>query len=625
MSESRENSEFKKYFPQMKDDRYDYQGHLGKGRAGQVFKARDKLLKKDIVIKVMCSEVPRKEDFQRFQREARAFSSLQHPNILRVLDFGLAEDQTPYLVTDFIDGVTLNDYQKKHKHFSLDDTIHIGIQLSHAMAHSHNRGVLHRDLKPSNILLTNPNSKKKHVYILDFGLAKFTDNHPARDNTLTRPGQILGTAEYMSPEQARGISCDERSDIYSLGCILFEMVSGKPPFEAPALLEVIRMQCEETPPMEKIEQVDGGAKLVGILEKCLEKAPEDRFESMSQLEAALKELVDPGSSSKEEKESKPTYVETAEENALDNSADYLANASEDFNSETMTAPPSSPGDKQKDTGTQAGRKLKAGPIILVCFLLISSTTLIIFAITGRDNSIPMGGDIIEKKPVIPKNEKSEDLVKDAMILSGRMDGTHLTLAGTIGTDALLLDAARSGKAITVVDASRAHVTDEGIEAILRINPGTIILSGTGITDNAIFKMRGNHRIRHLIIDDTEKVDGSSFKILPTIANLEILSIGGPGLKNEDLSSLSNCAKLKALCINSSPNLSDEVFTHLSKIPHLSTIYIGDCPGISPESIASLKKTNRYARTVVSKRSIPVEKIDEMQVVLGKGDDYGFLD
>lgn len=101
------------------------------------------------------------------------------------------------------------------------------------------------DLKPSNILLTNPDAKKKHVFILDFGLAKFTDNHPTKDHTLTRPGQLLGTPEYMSPEQARGGQCDERSDIYSLGCILFEMAVGKPPFEAAALLEVVRMQCED--------------------------------------------------------------------------------------------------------------------------------------------------------------------------------------------------------------------------------------------------------------------------------------------------------------------------------------------------------------------------------------------
>lgn len=266
----------------MKDDRYEYLGHLGKGRAGQVFKARDKLLKKNIVIKVMCSEIPRQEDFQRFQREARAFSSLQHPNILRVLDFGLAADETPYLVTDFIDGITVADYQKRHKRFTVQETIDIGIQICDAMAHSHNRGVLHRDLKPSNILLTNPDSKKKHVFILDFGLAKFTDNHPTKDHTLTRPGQLLGTPEYMSPEQARGGQCDERSDIYSLGCILFEMAVGKPPFEAAALLEVVRMQCEDPPPMEKLEAVAPDSGLSAILEKALAKDREERFVSMAE-------------------------------------------------------------------------------------------------------------------------------------------------------------------------------------------------------------------------------------------------------------------------------------------------------------------------------------------------------
>lgn len=284
----------------MKDDRYEYLGHLGKGRSGQVFKARDKLLKKKIVIKVMCSEVPRQEDFQRFQREARAFSSLQHPNILRVLDFGLAEDETPYLVTDFVDGISISDYQKTNPKFTLDQTIKIALQLCGAMDHSHKRGVLHRDLKPSNILLTNVETKTPHVFILDFGLAKFTDSHHTKNNTLTRPGQILGTAEYMSPEQAKGGKCSESSDIYSLGCIMFEMLTGKPPFEDRALLEVVRMQCEDEPPFEKIEAVSGKLDLRSILEKALKKDPEERYSSMKEMETAITYLTEnklPGSKS----------------------------------------------------------------------------------------------------------------------------------------------------------------------------------------------------------------------------------------------------------------------------------------------------------------------------------------
>lgn len=604
MDHAKENNEFKKFFPKMKDDRYQYLGHLGKGRSGQVFSARDKLLKKDIVIKVLCSEIPKKEDFQRFQREARAFSSLQHPNILRVLDFGLAEDQTPYLVTDYIDGVTVSDYQKKHKLFSMEDTIKIGIQVCDAMAHSHNRGVLHRDLKPSNILLTNIDAKKKHVFILDFGLAKFTDNHPTKDHTLTRPGQILGTAEYMCPEQAKGGKCDERSDIYALGCILFEMVSGKPPFIAPALLEVIRMQCEELPPLEKIEALGNKLNLAPVLEKALEKDPENRYASMGEMGDALKELIEP-----------VVVKESAVKNQKRKDEDDSASESSPDAQEDMAG----------SITSQPSRKLKRLPVIAICILLAISASLILINLLRNGSTIDVG-EIKEKKPVTTKKVvREENLVKDAMILSGSMNGTHLTLAGTIGTDELLSDAAKSGKRITLVDASRAHMTDRGLPFIRNISPETLILSGTSITDQGMLRLQKDISLRNLVIDDTATINGTCFKIMPTINNLQVLVIGGNKLTSRMFSPLTNCQKLQALCINSSPNLGDEIFLFISRIPNLNTLYIGDCQELSAEAINKLKESKPFVRTIVSERPIPIEQIAELKGTLTGKDDYGFLD
>ncbi len=619
MDQSKENTEFKKFFPQMKDDRYEYLGHLGKGRAGQVFKARDKLLKKNIVIKVMCSEIPRQEDFQRFQREARAFSSLQHPNILRVLDFGLAADETPYLVTDFIDGITVADYQKKHKRFTVQETIDIGIQMCDAMAHSHNRGVLHRDLKPSNILLTDPGAKRKHVFILDFGLAKFTDNHPTKDHTLTRPGQLLGTPEYMSPEQARGGQCDERSDIYSLGCILFEMAVGKPPFEAAALLEVVRMQCEDPPPVEKLEAVAPDSGLSTILEKALAKDREERFVSMAEMALALKELVN------------PSTIETDKSSTQESDK---AKSNTEAEKEPVTG---ADGPTQGSTvgGAQASqRKLKVLPVAGLSLVLFCSAVFLFSSLIKREGEFDPGKiEADEHAPIgkisrsrqDAKPSRSEDLVKDAMIISGRMEGTHLTLSGTLGTDALAEDATRSGKTITLVDASRAHMTDKGLSHLLMINPASMILTGTSITDNGILQMKGNQVIRHLFIDDTRNINGTALKVLPTLPNLQILAIGSERLTQQSLSPLTNCARLNVLCINGSPNLSDDIFIYISRIPELSSLYLGGCPELSPEGIAGLKKSKPYLKIEVSNRAIPLEQIGEMKVVLGDSNDYGFLD
>lgn len=615
MEQSKESIEFKKFFPKMKDDRYEYLGHLGKGRAGQVFKARDKLLKKKIVIKVMCSEVPKQEDFQRFQREARAFSSLQHPNILRVLDFGLAEDQTPYLVTDFVEGLTIAEYLKKEKIFSPEQTIEIGIQLCNAMHHSHKRGVLHRDLKPSNILLTGLTAKTPHVYILDFGLAKFTDMHHSKDNTLTKPGQILGTAEYMSPEQSKGIACGETSDIYSLACILFEMVSGKPPFQDRALLEVVRMQCEEPPPMEKIDKVSPRLNLRSVLAKALEKKPQDRYLNMGELETSLKELKDKNFAPR----AKPLASKPATNSAA-SSAQSRTNVEKKLtDSSVMKAP-------QIST-----RKLKIIPVVIICVLLTISFVFLMSAIINQNLSFDYSSDpkvdTIKKK--LSKKSRSNDapnLVHEAMLLSeGELSGSTLTLAGQFGADTILQEAARTGRRISVIDASRSTVTDKGMGSILSIRPKTLILSGTVITDKSIYKLRGNRNLEHLIIDEIKAINGQSFKIFPTITNLRVLCVGGKNLTNKVFSSLFNCKSLDALCINSSPNLTNEVFQLIGSAPKLSTLYIGNCSELTNDGFAKLKELKPYIRIVQSANSIPVEKISELNSALESSKSQGFLD
>lgn len=603
MDQSKESSQFKKFFPKMKDDRYEYLGHLGKGRSGQVFKAKDRLLKKKIVIKVMCSEVPRQEDFQRFQREARAFSSLQHPNILRVLDFGLAEDETPYLVTDFVDGISIAEHLKAIKKFTLEQAVNIAIQLCGAMDHSHKRGVLHRDLKPSNILLTNVDSKKPHVFILDFGLAKFTETHHSKDNTLTRPGQILGTAEYMSPEQAKGGKCSESSDIYSLGCIIFEMLIGKPPFEDRALLEVIRMQCEDEPPLEKLDQFSSKMNVRKVLEKAFRKDPDDRYSSMQEMENDLKELTEIRLKAKAT-QSQPkitkgaTSINQKRESAVSNSQ-----------------PP-------------ASKKLKVLPVALLGTFLVVSFILIILSLVNRDEQPFMNESKVLKSDIPrpkPSANKMPNLAQDALLLTGKLDGTHLTLAGSLGSDQLLVDAARTGKSISLVDASSAPLSDKGMQSIIRISPRTLILTGTKITDESIFRLKNNRRLKYLIIDETDNIVGSSFKIFPTIPNLTILSVGGKNLTHRPFSSLVNCKSLTTVCINSSPNMTDRVFLALGTVPNLGTVYIGDCPEITREGLVSLKKAKPYVKLVISDRLIPVEHISELKSILGSNSEEGFLD
>lgn len=234
--------------------------------------------------------------------------------------------------------------------------------------------------------------------------------------------------------------------------------------------------------------------------------------------------------------------------------------------------------------------------------------------------------LTEKKDLPkPSTDKSQNLSQEAMLLTGKVDGSHLTLAGTIGSDQLLQDAARTGKRITLIDASSAPLTDKGMQSIVRLSPNTLILTRTSITDASIFLLKNNPRLKNLIIDETDNVIGTSFKIFPTIPNLEVLAVGGRSLTQKPFSSLANCKALTTVCLNSSPNLTDQVFLTLGTIPNLATVYIGKCPELTKAGLATLKKAKPYVRIVLSPRAVSIEQITELNGALGRNTEEGFLD
>ncbi len=279
-------------FPELRDERYKPEKLLGKGRSGLVYLARDTNLGKYVVIKSLRGELATGEEIQRFQQEARTLSGLHHAHILNVLDFGLTSLQSPYLVTDYVEGETLFSLITRVGTLDETDSIAIVRQICTAMAHAHSRGVIHRDLKPQNILISQLRDKKYHAIIFDFGLAKLYAKPGELRKALTRPGQILGTAEYMSPEQATGELCTIESDVYSVGCIMFEMLSGKAPFEATSILEVLNKQINAPAPIDRLKEVTPRLtpQIVAIVTKMLDKEPSRRFRSMNEVAQALEDL-----------------------------------------------------------------------------------------------------------------------------------------------------------------------------------------------------------------------------------------------------------------------------------------------------------------------------------------------
>ena len=267
---------------------YEIVAPVGAGGMGEVYRARDQRLGRDVAIKVLPASLSRDaERMRRFEQEARAAAALNHPNILAVFDVG-THDDSPYLVTELLEGETLRE-RVKARALSPRKAVDYAQQIARGLIAAHDKGILHRDLKPENIFITSDGQVK----ILDFGLAKLMrpDGEASSDSpTLasgTAAGVVLGTVGYMSPEQVRGLAVDARSDLFSLGTILYEMVSGRRAFGGDTPADTMSaILKEEPPPLSDIQQnIPPG--LARIVEHSLEKNPADRFQSARDVAFAL--------------------------------------------------------------------------------------------------------------------------------------------------------------------------------------------------------------------------------------------------------------------------------------------------------------------------------------------------
>lgn len=278
---------------------YEIQSALGAGGMGEVYRARDNRLDRDVAIKVLSAEFSRDQDrLRRFEQEARAAATLNHPNVLAVYDVGTYQD-SPYLVTELLEGETLRQ-RIQSRPIPARKATEYALQSARALVATHEKGILHRDLKPENIFLT----ADGQIKILDFGLAKLTrpDGDSAAGDTPTLASQtvagvVLGTVGYMSPEQVRGKPADARSDLFSLGAILYEMLSGKRAFSGDTSADTMSAILKEEPPPLADGQQKIPPGLARIVEHCLEKNPADRFQSARDVAFALDAFSGPSTSS----------------------------------------------------------------------------------------------------------------------------------------------------------------------------------------------------------------------------------------------------------------------------------------------------------------------------------------
>ena len=271
---------------------YEILARLDAGGMGEVYRARDSRLKREVAIKVLPPALSQDADrLRRFEQEALATAALNHPNILAVFDIGTHEG-APYVVSELLEGETLRD-RLRGGSIAVRKTLDYALQIAHGLAAAHEKGIIHRDLKPENLFVT----KDGRVKILDFGLAKLTQPESGDHTSLptmthaTEAGVVLGTAGYMSPEQVRGVAVDARSDIFSFGAILYEMVSGKRAFHRDTAADTMSAILKEDPADLSETNRNVSPALERIVQHCLEKNPEQRFHSASDIAFDLEHLT----------------------------------------------------------------------------------------------------------------------------------------------------------------------------------------------------------------------------------------------------------------------------------------------------------------------------------------------
>lgn len=263
------------------DSRYEVLGVIGRGGFGCVYKVFQVLLRKQFALKTLNPINTTETTILRLRKEAQAASRLEHPNLVQALDFGMIDGVQPFLVMDLVEGPTLAEYLREHGRLSVEDAVEIFIPLAQGIAYAHRQGVVHRDLKPSNVILSPDRTKTAPCIpkIVDFGIAKMKFSEESKGMSLTATGDVFGTPLYMSPEQCAGTGVDSRSDIYSLGCMFFEALTGAPPFQGHNPLEV--MMQHSTAPIPSLKEGSLGEKFSPELERIvasmLAKLPEERY------------------------------------------------------------------------------------------------------------------------------------------------------------------------------------------------------------------------------------------------------------------------------------------------------------------------------------------------------------
>lgn len=404
---------------QLISGRYQVEECLGRGAMGEVYRATHTLMAKTVAIKVLRSQLEQRDDLvERFRREAQAAAHIDHPNICAASDFGQMDDGTFFLVIEYLEGHTLEDAIEARAPISAAQTIDIAVQVASGLSRAHELDVIHRDLKPENIMLVAREDGQDFVKILDFGVARVRLTEQHENAQLTQAGTVWGTPLYMAPEQAAGGEVDGRSDLYSLGVILYEMLCGRPPFKDsnPARVMAMHLTHQPRPPSEYAPEAKIPLALETLVLELLDKDPNSRPASASALIERLEACRDAD---------KLPIAQRAQDIA-DQSSVLLKRA---VNSSETGVARALTWFRAQETLTQ-GIVLGVSAALLLAVILVP-TIAVISTIAGSSGSTTAAAQAKSKKVRRNLKEKRADFIKEA-----GLDDVPVALAENRTSDAL---------------------------------------------------------------------------------------------------------------------------------------------------------------------------------------------
>lgn len=593
----------------------------GKGGMGQVFQAYDQFLKKEVAVKVLIGEQASDRQIMRFQKEAKLASSLAHPNIVKIFDFGVSERQELFLIMDFVRGESLQDLINRNGPLPLQEALGYAGQICDALSHAHSHGVVHRDIKPSNIMLEASERGKPMVKIVDFGLAKQVDDQSG----FISQGSTVGTPLYTSPEQVKNEIVDYRSDIYSLGCVLFAMLTGKPPFRGETAMATFEMHvnrdvseislddCLESLSEESREDLED------IIHHSMTKSPDGRYQDIMEFKADLQELM-----------LEETHILKHEDDNLQNRMMVLTLDS--LSKPKIGAIVALTVFLLVAVGLQLNLSLSQSAanraeVRLAPFITSSLDDIpgdIIFRVRRNGSCVWMGSCAMKDEDIKSlKDNKLEALELRGLAMKGTgfkyLAGKTILRLSIRDTkiDNVNLRYLNDIKGLENLDLSYSGVSDEGI-ANLAPNPGLegLVLSGCrGITSRSIpLIVERFPNLTGLVLNFTS-TDGSELAKLQGLKSLSHLSLTGLKLKDEDVLPLVSMKSLLSLNVSNNKSLTDRSVDLLKGSRKLISLNVINCPGISEAATARFQKGHPRCRVETEKSDMSLDAKELANIVV----------